>query len=63
MLVNKGLKGEFNSSFARLMMYNHGYAEKQEAKHDVADPVQELFKQVAEKRRLLVPYERSEPEE
>ena len=62
-LLSKGLNGKFNSSFAKLVMYNHGHSEKSETTHDVSDPVKELFRQVAEDGNLLVPYERSEPED
>ncbi len=30
MLVNKGLKNEFNSTITKLMMSNHGYSDKQD---------------------------------
>lgn len=29
-LINKGLTGEFNATIAKLMLSNHGYADKQE---------------------------------
>ena len=32
-LINKGLKGEFNASIAKLMLANHGYSEKQTLDH------------------------------
>jgi hypothetical protein len=32
-LINKGLKGEFNASIAKLMLANHGYSEKQILDH------------------------------
>jgi hypothetical protein len=32
-LINKGLKGEFNASIAKLMLANHGYCEKQILDH------------------------------
>ena len=32
-LLNKGLKGEFNSAIVRLALANHGYSNKQETTH------------------------------
>ena len=36
-LINKGLKGEFNASIAKLMLANHGYSEKQSIDHQSSD--------------------------
>lgn len=36
-LINGGLKGEFNSSIAKLMLAKHGYSEKQEVDHKSSD--------------------------
>lgn len=36
-LINGGLKGEFNSTIAKLMLSNHGYSEKQEIDHTSSD--------------------------
>ncbi len=33
LLINGGLVGDYNASIAKLMLYNHGYSEKQETKH------------------------------
>jgi len=33
MLLSGGLSGDYNASIAKLMLYNHGYSEKQETKH------------------------------
>ncbi len=30
MLINGGLVGDYNASIAKLMLYNHGYSEKQD---------------------------------
>jgi hypothetical protein len=30
MLISGGLNGEYNASIAKLMLYNHGYSEKQD---------------------------------
>ena len=38
-LINKGLKGEFNASIAKLMLANHGYSEKQEIDHQSSDGI------------------------
>lgn len=36
-MVNKGLNGEFKSIIAKLMLYNHGYSEKQEINYQLSN--------------------------
>lgn len=55
-LVNKGLKGEYNSSIAKVMMSKHGYAEKQEIDHTTKGEKIEnspLISQLAEQLNAL----------
>lgn len=57
-LVNKGLKGDFNSSIAKVMLSKHGYSEKTEIDHttkgekiDNSDAVKELTQKLNELHR------------
>ena len=36
-LINKGLTGDFNATITKLMLSNHGYAEKQEVDNKSSD--------------------------
>jgi len=46
-LINKGLKNEFNSAIVKLMLGKHGYSEKQESKveHSGGINLTDLFNQ------------------
>ena len=38
MLLQKGLKGDYNATIAKLMLHNHGYSDKQETTLNVQTP-------------------------
>ena len=38
-LINKGLKGEFNSNITKLVLGKHGYSEKKELSSDPEKPI------------------------